>query len=223
MRFKLSLFIAVLLVTSGFSALYGNQDILTPQLEQKLQQSKTTELIPVNIIMKQQYDHQDLLQQSAYLPESERRDFVIQELKSFSEYHQQDLLYDLENFSFNSIVRDITPLWVSNVISCKATAEVIYTLINRDDIDMIDHDEIRNMLMFEKGEPALPTTREITWNVTKVKADDVWDLGYTGSGVTVAVIDTGVNYNHVDLADHLWTNPSYPYPVSYTHLRAHET
>ncbi|MBN2018328.1 MAG: S8 family serine peptidase [Candidatus Cloacimonetes bacterium] len=211
MRFKLSLFIAVLLVTSGFSALYGNQDILTPQLEQKLQQSETTELIPVNIIMKQQYDHQDLLQQSAYLPESERRDFVIQELKSFSEYHQQDLLYDLENFSFNSIVKDITPLWVSNVISCKATAEVIYTLINRDDIDLIDHDEIRNMLMFEKGEPAFPTTREITWNVTKVKADDVWDLGYTGSGVTVAVIDTGVNYNHVDLADHLWTDPSYPY------------
>ncbi|MBC8382733.1 MAG: S8 family serine peptidase, partial [Candidatus Cloacimonetes bacterium] len=66
------------------------------------------------------------------------------------------------------------------------------------------------MLMFEKGDSDDPTSREITWNVIKVNADDVWNLGYTGSGVTVAVLDTGVNYNHVDLADHLWTDPGYP-------------
>lgn len=46
------------------------------------------------------------------------------------------------------------------------------------------------------------------WNLDMIKAPEVWNAGYTGSGITVAVIDTGVDYNHPDLINNIWTNPN---------------
>jgi subtilisin family serine protease len=44
------------------------------------------------------------------------------------------------------------------------------------------------------------------WGVDRVKAPEVWSRGYTGQGVTVAVIDTGVAYDHPDLRNNIWVN-----------------
>jgi subtilisin family serine protease len=53
--------------------------------------------------------------------------------------------------------------------------------------------------------------REIVWGVEKIQADSVWSLGYTGKGVIVGVLDTGVSWGHQDLNDHLWEGGvSYP-------------
>jgi subtilisin family serine protease len=39
-----------------------------------------------------------------------------------------------------------------------------------------------------------------------VKAPEVWTQGYTGKGIVVAVIDTGVDHNHPDLVDNMAIN-----------------
>lgn len=44
------------------------------------------------------------------------------------------------------------------------------------------------------------TELDPTTGVTQTGADQVWDLGYDGEGTTVAVLDTGYDPNHPDLA-----------------------
>ena len=102
--------------------------------------------------------------------------------------------------------------WIVNVVTCMASEAVIYDLAMRSDIERIDIDEERNMLINEPAASPNPIMGidEITYNVLKVNAPDVWALGFTGEGIVVSVIDSGVNYNHVDLADHMWEDDDYP-------------
>lgn len=44
------------------------------------------------------------------------------------------------------------------------------------------------------------------WGVDMVNAPEVWAKGYTGQDIIVAVVDSGVDYNHEDLRDNIWIN-----------------
>ncbi|MDP8218929.1 MAG: S8 family serine peptidase [Candidatus Theseobacter exili] len=44
------------------------------------------------------------------------------------------------------------------------------------------------------------------WGMPKVAAPETWDYTTNGSGVIIACIDSGINYNHPDLAGNLWVN-----------------
>ncbi|GIW41821.1 MAG: hypothetical protein KatS3mg076_2398 [Candidatus Binatia bacterium] len=47
---------------------------------------------------------------------------------------------------------------------------------------------------------------EDLWGLHRTQASDAWDVS-AGAGTIVAVIDTGVDYNHPDISANIWTNP----------------
>ena len=191
------------------------QNVIDPEL-QSIMDQKTNEKISVNIIFKSQLDRAYLAERSSqYLDKETRREAVIKELKNFSADSQQEVLSIIKSAESRNAVSDIVCHWLSNAITCTTTRDVIEELSKRDDILMIGHNCDREVLLVSEEQTidAVPSRAEveITTNVAQVGAPDVWDLGYTGEGVLVAILDTGVNYEHEDLADHLWNGGSqYP-------------
>jgi Subtilase family/RTX calcium-binding nonapeptide repeat (4 copies) len=55
--------------------------------------------------------------------------------------------------------------------------------------------------------PDVPDLGGNSWGNDLVKAPEAWAKGYTGQGIVVAVIDTGVDIDHEDLKDNIWKNP----------------
>ncbi|MBX3118871.1 MAG: S8 family serine peptidase [Fimbriimonadaceae bacterium] len=45
------------------------------------------------------------------------------------------------------------------------------------------------------------------WHAKAIKADLAWDTSFGSDNTIVAIIDTGVNVNHPDLAGNIWKNP----------------
>jgi hypothetical protein len=55
--------------------------------------------------------------------------------------------------------------------------------------------------------PDVPNLSENNWGVDAINAPEVWNQNITGNGIVVAVVDTGVDYNHPDLDSNIWQNP----------------
>lgn len=197
-RFWLLLFLLAVVNVCAFA-----QSIDAP-LREEMSRRSEDEKIKVYVIMKPQYDRTQLNRRAGYYSNRrDRRDYVVNELKQFAEASQYDIKESLTTMEKEGLITEPTVLWVANALSFSATKSVIEDLAKRNDIEVIGFDQEEYMLFDEESKP-VENTREMTQNIIKVRANEVWSLGYTGSGVVVAVVDTGVNYDHLDLADHLW-------------------
>lgn len=209
-------FTIIALVVAQFMAnATSGHDPVTNDLRTELIKPDNNEFIRINIRMKEQYDIEAFQRIKQSFTKNQRREYIIAELKAFAERSQQGIVSDLNYFSRNGQVKNIQRLWIANVLNCYATREAIEQLAKRPDIERIDIDEERILIDPEikksTKKESIPNGREITWNLLNVNAPDVWALGHTGEDVVVAVLDTGVNYNHDDLDGNMWEHPDYPY------------
>ncbi|MDZ4203591.1 MAG: S8 family serine peptidase, partial [Bacteroidales bacterium] len=213
---KSLIFLAFCLLALGaFAQVNIQTDPITSDLHQEIHKSASAGLLRINIRLKDQFDSQEFMRKKSSLTREDRRNILVAELKFFASRTQQNLIESLLTYSQTGEVADIKPLWIANVITCYATPERIYQLATRPDIERIDIDEERVLIesaVFQNlSESYGESGMEIPYNVANVNAPGVWAQGFTGSGVVVALLDSGVNYNHTDLTGNLWTHPDFPY------------
>ena len=175
--------------------------------------AQNKELRQVIVVMEKQYDNVELNRKTQFMNKAQRREFVINDHKAFCQASQAEVLDFVGNLGDE--VQAVKPFWAFNGFACMATDEAIKQLESRRDVAYIYHDE-RHRMLPEKSEAKPVDSKDIAWHVDKVNAPAVWNYngstGYNGNGVIVAVVDSGVDYTHVDIAGSMWDGGSdYPH------------
>ena len=175
--------------------------------------AQNKELRHVIVVMNQQYDEMGATRHTQFMDKAQRRAFVISDHQAFCQTSQAEVLDFVAGLGDE--VQEIRPFWSVNGFACLASDEAIQLLEARHDVAMVVRDEFRKML--PENEKSYPVeSKDIAWHVDKVNAPAVWSYigstGYTGNGVVVAILDTGVNYNHIDIAGSMWDGgPEFPH------------
>ena len=169
------------------------------------------ELKPIIVVMTEKYDDLSLTAKTSYMTREQRREFVIHDKKAFCEASQKEVIDFLRDLQ----VAEVKRFWSFNGFSCLASQEVIQQLAERKDVLAV-LDNAKKQMVPSIGKPLPAASKDYAWHVTKVNAPQVWNYngtsGYNGNGIVVGLIDSGVNYNHLDIANSMWDGGSaYPF------------
>ena len=100
----------------------GYAQTIDPVLLQEIGRRGGDEKIKVFVIMKSQYDQHQLNRRAAYFTNrAERREFVVNELKRFTEASQYNLRHSLAEMQRNELVSEPKELWIANALCFEAT------------------------------------------------------------------------------------------------------
>jgi len=207
-------YISLLLITAA--VLLGGA--IQPQLQQEMASSFDTDLIPVFILVQGELDTEWIEAATADMTREERQQFVVAALQDRAATSQAPVLAQLDTYGDDNVT-NLHPLWLANSIFCEATPMVIREIASRTDVILVEKGTYPESGLIEPVEVREPTTEErgkaIVWSVTQINADDVWALGYNGDGIIVGVIDTGTDYNHMDLHNRMWHDTPNGYHYGY--------
>ncbi len=193
---------------------------LTEYLQGYMAKSSEDELLPCYITLRTQLDRVTTAQLWVGRTKEEARVAVVSWLKTVAATEQEGLVNWLATNHSDHLVGAYQPFWISNFVFAELTVDAIREVAERPEVVRItrgaDGDGQWIGLGFPAGEDVEPITmysngREIAWGVEKVNAPDVWDLGYTGTGASVVIGDTGQRYTHNDLYSHYDSSISYDY------------
>ena len=93
--------------------------------------------------------------------------------------------------------------YIVNMIKVSGDRSLMEKLAARVDVARIDANPlVKTGIPNPEGKSMAFQPQGIEWNVARVKAPDVWALGYNGAGYVVSGADTGVQWDHPALKNH---------------------
>jgi subtilisin family serine protease len=184
---------------------------LTPELARKLQPELLKQLlsqpnasssdVPI-IIMLRPAAHVNL--SSPQLPANasmiDRRAALVNDLQAVADQSQIGVRSFLASAESAGRAADVRSLWINNSLAARVDRSIVPELAARTDIALIALDHYRHWVDWEPVSDLAASnqvTSTVEWGIAKIEADKVWSaLGITGTGVVVANMDTGVDWQH---------------------------
>ena len=160
---------------------------ISPELQQVLDTAKAREKIAVIVQLSDNINRKQFKKFKKKL----RRLHLLKELKQQAAANQMSLRSAL----IGSGASDIQSLWIINGIALQAKPALIRKLAKRPEIV-----EIRLDAPMLLGVDSGTASGASQWNISMLGTDAVWAQGYRGQGVVIASMDSGVDFNHAELA-----------------------
>ena len=185
MRYRITLLASLFLLATSLVFGQNWQSKIDPHVFQPAQAGQLVDCI---VVLAEKADLSD----AAFLPQKkDKAKFVYQQLRETANRTQARLLKTLQ--VAGSIYQ---PFYLVNAVRMEqANLPLLEILTRMPEVDRIDPNP-RTQLEAPRIEPDQTGSRTIEWNITHINADDVWAMGYNGTGITVAGEDTGYDWDH---------------------------
>lgn len=134
---------------------------------------------------------------------------VLQTLQQTAAASQANALAQLENLEATGEVTAVRSLWIVNSIAATGSLTAVQAIASLPEVSQVRLDTVVQEIRptdnvtetLLTGTTAVITGPIASWGIERINAPAVWrGLGVDGSGVTVAIMDTGVDWQHPDLA-----------------------
>jgi len=128
----------------------------------------------------------------------QRHETVVRSLRQMAQATQGAVLARLRRLQGDGKISELQPFWIANCVRIDASKDVIGGIAAHPDVEMVYLNygielirPVAEPRIAPRGKPRGPTIGLIA-----IRAPEVWAMGYTGEGVLVATLDTGVDGDH---------------------------
>ena len=173
------------ILISALCATLTSAAVISPQLQSSLA-IESSDPIPAIIILTATETPAMLARRLG----PHQRGQIISELENRAEFNRSNLVQLLRQRN----IENIRPLWLINGVAVTAPADVLLETASLPSVQAIALDETLQL-----PHPLDSTDITAEWNISRTGAPQLWDMGFVGTGTTIAILDSGVNINHPDL------------------------
>jgi len=208
---KITTVILACVVTLIGAGLDARGDVIVPDLKKVLQALDADDEVAVIVKLADTVNLKKFKDKDKTI----RRSKIIKALKNKSAKTQKNI----KNYLKMNKVGKVKSFWIFNGLALTTNAEIIEELAAMDGTKSISLD----VALSRSKPPVSKNAIQPEWNINAINAPELWDRGYTGKNTVLAIMDTGVDVNHPDLASSYRGGSNSWYDPNLEHTMPHDS